>query len=147
VDTAALRNAATAEDQKSFACDAALQQTLRGEEASTALRFPVQNDGRALAALQQNAPWQTPLGALDLTKISTPVAALFAQCDNPVFNTARLKRQLKNYRGTAVFRLKSHSTNISPGKISNQYPLLLKSFFANPQVQLPALANAEYELR
>ena len=76
----------------------------------------------ATAAPVRPAPLQ-----IDLTKITIPVIAINGEFDRPIAKTARMQRELKNFR-SVVLPGKSHLTAIMAGYIPDLYVTSLVNF-------------------
>ena len=66
-------------------------------------------------------PWkEEERGNIDLTKVTIPVLAINGEFDGPNAKTARMSRELKNFK-SVVLPGKSHLTAIMAGYIPRQY--------------------------
>jgi pimeloyl-ACP methyl ester carboxylesterase len=59
-------------------------------------------------------------GTIDLTKVTVPVLAINGEFDGPNAKTARMQRELKNFK-SVVLPGKSHLTAIMAGYIPQEY--------------------------
>jgi pimeloyl-ACP methyl ester carboxylesterase len=90
---------------------------------------------RAEAEKQADAPRsprpatgvRRPALKIDLTKLNIPMLAINGEFDSPNVKTARLAREVKNFK-SVVLPGKSHLTAISPGYIPKEYIESLVAF-------------------
>jgi pimeloyl-ACP methyl ester carboxylesterase len=95
-------------------------------EASKKLAANPSRDPEALAAIRKS--FQTLLqNPIDLNKIEIPVLALNGEFDSPNAKTARMQRELKNFK-SVVLPGKSHLTAIMAGYIPELYIQSLVEF-------------------
>jgi pimeloyl-ACP methyl ester carboxylesterase len=108
------------------------------DEASRKLRIKHAMDNgisRAEAEKQADAPRPPRPAAgvrrltlqIDLTKLNIPMLAINGEFDSPNAKTARLAREVKNFK-SVVLPGKSHLTAISPGYIPKEYIESLVAF-------------------
>jgi pimeloyl-ACP methyl ester carboxylesterase len=108
------------------------------DEASRKLRIKHAMDNgmsREEAEKQADAPRpprpaagvRRPALQIDLTKLNIPMLAINGEFDSPNAKTARLAREVKNFK-SVVLPGKSHLTAISPGYIPKEYIESLVAF-------------------
>ncbi|HVU86050.1 MAG TPA: alpha/beta hydrolase [Pirellulales bacterium] len=89
-------------------------------EAREKLSHHPDRDEEALAAVRQY-PWKPEeRSKIDLTIVTVPVLAINGEFDGPNAKTARMQRELKNFKGV-VLPGKSHLTAIMAGYIPREY--------------------------
>jgi pimeloyl-ACP methyl ester carboxylesterase len=81
----------------------------------------------AAGARGRGGPGPNPPPQIDLTKIQFPVIAIIGEFDAPNARTARMSRELKNFKLT-VLPGKSHLTAISGRTMPKEYPETLTAF-------------------
>ena len=86
-----------------------------------------QADGPRPARPAARAAGARPPLQIDLTKLNIPMLAINGEFDSPNAKTARLAREVKNFK-SVVLPGKSHLTAISPGYIPKEYIESLVAF-------------------
>ncbi len=96
-------------------------------EAREKLAVHPDRDNEALAAVRAY-PWKEgERPKIDLTEITVPVLAINGEYDGPNAKTARMTRELKNFK-SVVLPGKSHLTAIMAGYIPRAYIDSLAAF-------------------
>ena len=96
------------------------------DQASKDLAASSNRDEKAFAAIRKALEGQPPL-QIDLTNITTPILAINGEFDSPNAKTARMKRELQNFKNV-VLPGKSHLTAIMAGYMPDEYLKTLVEF-------------------
>ncbi|HLJ49322.1 MAG TPA: alpha/beta hydrolase [Bryobacteraceae bacterium] len=96
------------------------------DQASKDLAAAPNRDEKAFAAIRKATEGQPPL-QIDLTNITTPILAINGEFDSPNAKTARMKRELQNFKNV-VLPGKSHLTAIMAGYMPDEYLKTLVEF-------------------